>query len=69
LTIRLDLNYLSPGFDDLELGSQQAFRAMVEALDHPGHSVQIRSKLSVPGDLNDVFLTYDNILAVLPQST
>ena len=48
----LDLKYLSPGFDDPELANQQTFRAMVKALDHPGHPVQIKNKLSIPGCLN-----------------
>jgi alpha-D-ribose 1-methylphosphonate 5-triphosphate synthase subunit PhnH len=57
----MDLSRLMPGFDDPELGSQQTFRAIVKALDNPGHLVQIRSKLSAPGDLNPasaaIFLT------------
>jgi len=59
-----DFYYLTPGFDDPELGTQQTFRAMVKALDHPGHFVQIKSKLSVPEVLNPasaaLFLTLCN---------
>jgi alpha-D-ribose 1-methylphosphonate 5-triphosphate synthase subunit PhnH len=59
-----DFYYLAPGFDDPELGTQQTFRAMVKALDHPGHFVQIKSKLSVPEVLNPasaaLFLTLCN---------
>ncbi|MGD9301185.1 MAG: phosphonate C-P lyase system protein PhnH [Desulfobacterales bacterium] len=52
MTGALDSNYSSWGFDDPEHADQQTFRAMVKALDHPGHPVQLKSKLSVPGDLN-----------------
>ncbi len=51
----LDINYLSPGFDDPELANQQTFRAMVKALDHPGHPVQIKNKPSIPGCFNPAF--------------
>ena len=37
-----DRFFLTNGFDDPELGSQQAFRAMVKALDNPGRFFQIK---------------------------
>lgn len=48
----LELNDLSPKFDDPELSDQQTFRAMVKALDHPGQPVSIKSRISVPEILN-----------------
>lgn len=60
----MDLYQSTPGFNDPELGTQQTFRAIVKALDYPGHLVQIKSKLSVPGILNPasaaIFLTLGN---------
>jgi alpha-D-ribose 1-methylphosphonate 5-triphosphate synthase subunit PhnH len=60
----MDIYRLASGFDDPELGSQQTFRAIVNALDNPGHPVQIKSKLSFPGVLNPasaaIFLTLCN---------
>ena len=59
-----DFYHWAPVFDDPELGTQQTFRAIVEALDNPGQIVQIRSKPSFPGALNlasaAIFLTLCN---------
>ena len=43
---------LTPAFEDPELGSEQSFRAILEAMVHPGRCVRINSKLFVPDLLN-----------------
>ena len=47
-----NFGHFTMGFDDPELGSQQTFRAMIEALDKPGQLIQIQSKRFVPETLN-----------------
>ncbi|MGD9025207.1 MAG: phosphonate C-P lyase system protein PhnH, partial [Desulfobacterales bacterium] len=41
-----------PGFENPVLGPQQTFRAIIEAMAHPGQLVKIKSKLYHPEMLN-----------------
>jgi alpha-D-ribose 1-methylphosphonate 5-triphosphate synthase subunit PhnH len=45
-------NYWLYGFDDPALGSQQTFRAILEAMDNPGRLVTIRENLYTPEVFN-----------------
>ena len=47
-----DAAALTPAFEDPELGSEQTFRAILEAMVHPGRCVRIKSNLFVPDLLN-----------------
>jgi alpha-D-ribose 1-methylphosphonate 5-triphosphate synthase subunit PhnH len=47
-----DAPALTPAFEDPELGSEQTFRAILEAMVHPGHCVNIQIKLFFPDLLN-----------------
>jgi alpha-D-ribose 1-methylphosphonate 5-triphosphate synthase subunit PhnH len=55
---------LTPAFENPELGSEQTFRAILEAMVHPGHCVNIKSRLGV-----DIFFTCSDLLAALPRTT
>jgi len=44
----VDVPALEPGFENPVLGPQQTFRAILDALAHPGQLVKIKSKLNVP---------------------
>jgi alpha-D-ribose 1-methylphosphonate 5-triphosphate synthase subunit PhnH len=46
------LKYWRPGFDDPALGSQQTFRAIFAAMEHPGRLVTIRENPEAPDVLN-----------------
>jgi alpha-D-ribose 1-methylphosphonate 5-triphosphate synthase subunit PhnH len=48
----MDVQELAPGFEDPVLGPQQTFRAILEAMAHPGMLVKINSKLYNPELLN-----------------
>jgi alpha-D-ribose 1-methylphosphonate 5-triphosphate synthase subunit PhnH len=48
----IDLNRLTPGFSDPVQGSQQTFRAVLDAMAHPGRIVTTDNTLSPPRPLN-----------------
>ncbi|MDY6792763.1 MAG: phosphonate C-P lyase system protein PhnH [Thermodesulfobacteriota bacterium] len=48
----IDLSKLTPGFSDPVQGSQQTFRAMLDAMAHPGKIVSIYKFLSPPTPMN-----------------
>jgi alpha-D-ribose 1-methylphosphonate 5-triphosphate synthase subunit PhnH len=48
MTSAIDVKELAPGFEDPVLGPQQTFRAILEAMAHPGMLVKINSKLYNP---------------------
>jgi alpha-D-ribose 1-methylphosphonate 5-triphosphate synthase subunit PhnH len=48
----MEVQELTPAFENPELGSEQTFRAILTAMVYAGRLVKIRSKLSVPERLN-----------------
>ena len=48
----MDVQELTPAFENPELGSEQTFRAIIAAMVHAGQLIKIRSKLSMPEQLN-----------------
>jgi len=48
----IDLSKLTPGFSDPVQGSQQTFRAVLDAMAHPGRIVSIYKSLSPPRPIN-----------------
>ena len=52
MTSAMDVQELAPGFEDPALGPQQTFRAILEAMAHPGMLVKIKSRLYIPELLN-----------------
>jgi alpha-D-ribose 1-methylphosphonate 5-triphosphate synthase subunit PhnH len=60
----MDAYRLTPDLDNPDVEAQQTFRAVVKALDNPGHLIQIESRLSLPEVLNQasgaLFLTLCN---------
>jgi alpha-D-ribose 1-methylphosphonate 5-triphosphate synthase subunit PhnH len=52
MTSEMDVQELAPGFENPVLGPQQTFRAILEAMAHPGMRVKINSKLYIPELLN-----------------
>jgi alpha-D-ribose 1-methylphosphonate 5-triphosphate synthase subunit PhnH len=52
MTSEMDVQELAPGFENPVLGPQQTFRAILEAMAHPGMLVKIKSKLYIPELLN-----------------
>jgi alpha-D-ribose 1-methylphosphonate 5-triphosphate synthase subunit PhnH len=47
-----DLHLLAPGFDDTVINAEQTFRAILDAMGHPGQVVQTPNNLPFPKALN-----------------
>ncbi|MGD8889724.1 MAG: phosphonate C-P lyase system protein PhnH [Desulfobacterales bacterium] len=48
----MDLHLLAPGFDDTVINAEQTFRAILDAMGHPGQVVQTPNNLPFPKALN-----------------